>query len=69
MLSSYPATGNQLSSMELYFDLKDLQSYTESRKAGLAEKSISWLETSSDIIWEILKGVISKERVDFLVHY
>ena len=54
MLSSYPTTGNHLNLLELNFNLEELQSFNESRKVGLAKKSISWIDTSSDLIWEIL---------------
>jgi hypothetical protein len=66
MLSSYQTTGNHLSSLELYFDQKELQSYKESRIVGLSKKSINWIDKSSDIIWDILKGCVSKERIDLL---
>jgi len=41
-------------------------SYTEHRKAGLAKKSLQWLEKASYIFWHHTNGSISKDNLDAL---
>ncbi len=41
-------------------------SYTEHRKAGLAKKSLQWLEKASHLFWLYTNGSISKDNLDAL---
>ena len=41
-------------------------SYTEHRKAGLAKKSLQWLEKASYLFWLHTNGSISKDNLDAL---
>ena len=55
-----------LAKLELPFTQDELVSYTEHRKAGLAKKSLQWLEKASYLFWLHTNGSISKDNLDAL---
>ena len=55
-----------LAELELPFTRDELVSYTEHRKAGLAKKSLQWLEKASHLFWLHTNGSISKGNLDAL---
>jgi len=55
-----------LATLELPFTRDELVSYTEHRKAGLAKKSLQWLEKASYLFWLHTNGSISKDNLDAL---
>ena len=55
-----------LAELELPFTRDELVSYTEHRKAGLAKKSLQWLEKASHLFWLHTNGSISKDNLDAL---
>ena len=55
-----------LAKLELPFTRDELVSYTEYRKAGLAKKSLQWLEKASHLFWLHTNGSISKDNLDAL---
>jgi len=48
---------------QLFFSKDDLERFVEHRKAGLAKKSLDWINRASDALWESTKGGISQTSV------
>jgi integrase len=52
-----PATSGESG---LYFSKSDLSNFVANRKAGLAKKSLDWIERASSDLWDSTKGALSQ---------
>ena len=53
-----------LSALELLFDFEELRDYVATRKVGLSEHSVDWIERAAQHFWYITNGVISKVSME-----
>ena len=55
-----------LATLVLQYTKQELASYTKSRIAGISKASVPWMKQCSAILWDVIKGTISKQRCDAL---
>ena len=56
-------------SIELYYDINELNAYTQKRLSGVAEKSKQWINKGREVFWQITQGVINFETINALYEY
>ncbi|MGA9080564.1 MAG: hypothetical protein WB581_10100 [Halobacteriota archaeon] len=58
-----------MSDLALTFTLEDLQAYLTQRAAGLARKTVIWLEKAAELLWNATKGIVSVSTLQNLRNY
>ncbi|MGA3198818.1 MAG: hypothetical protein ABSD89_05370 [Halobacteriota archaeon] len=58
-----------MSDLALTFTLEDLQGYLTLRAAGVARKTVIWLEKAAELLWNATKGIVSVSTLQNLRNY
>ncbi|MGZ7134112.1 MAG: hypothetical protein ACXVH4_05255 [Halobacteriota archaeon] len=58
-----------MSDLRLRFTREDLNEYLTLRAAGLADKTVTWLKKSAELLWNATRGVVSVSTMRRLRNY